>query len=465
MMASLTVTHDTSAGRAAALLAAIYGQYVPELTVTKGDKLEFETSSSSQPSTTLVDTANALLQAAGKTNDALGGASEDVQAQVLDYLKLVDANRFDGEKGVEAADAELTTKTFLVGETVSAADLSLFAALHPTVASATHTQHLSHPSLSRHFDHIQNLRLVTPHLSSVFASTPEPVKIDVKNVPVVEIKQQVKVKNASAAGAAATAAEAPKEAGHKEKAEKAQVVEEVKKEVETVAPIEGTAAATAKPKKEKAEKAKKPAAPAPTAEAPAPWMLDLRVGKIVEVAVHPDADSLYVEKIDVGEDEPRTVVSGLVKYMSLEQMQGATLITVCNLKPANMRGVKSFAMVLCVSHRMLSISTSPPKLNCVMQLFFYQATATEGKEAGIEFLSPPEGSVPGDRVYFEGFEDQQALDILNPKKKIFETVQPGFTTLHDRVGAWVDKESGKAYKIVTKRGECRTKSLVGASLS
>lgn len=29
-------------------------------------------------------------------------------------------------------------------------------------------------------------------------------------------------------------------------------------------------------------------------------------------------------------------------------VQGATLITVCNLKPASMRGVKSFAMVLCV---------------------------------------------------------------------------------------------------------------------
>lgn len=31
--------------------------------------------------------------------------------------------------------------------------------------------------------------------------------------------------------------------------------------------------------------------------------------------------SLYVEKIDVGEAEPRTIVSGLVKYVPLEQMQ------------------------------------------------------------------------------------------------------------------------------------------------
>jgi len=42
--------------------------------------------------------------------------------------------------------------------------------------------------------------------------------------------------------------------------------------------------------------------------------LDFRIGKIVEVDRHPDADSLYVEKIDVGEATLRTVVSGLVSF-------------------------------------------------------------------------------------------------------------------------------------------------------
>lgn len=31
-----------------------------------------------------------------------------------------------------------------------------------------------------------------------------------------------------------------------------------------------------------------------------PQRLDIRIGKIVEVTKHPDADALYVEKIDVG---------------------------------------------------------------------------------------------------------------------------------------------------------------------
>ena len=49
--------------------------------------------------------------------------------------------------------------------------------------------------------------------------------------------------------------------------------------------------------------------------------LDIRVGKIIKAQKHPDADSLYVEEIDVGEAQPRIVVSGLVKYIPLEEMQ------------------------------------------------------------------------------------------------------------------------------------------------
>lgn len=39
-----------------------------------------------------------------------------------------------------------------------------------------------------------------------------------------------------------------------------------------------------------------------------PHRLDIRIGRIVEVEMHPDADTLYVEKIDLGESEPRTVI-------------------------------------------------------------------------------------------------------------------------------------------------------------
>ncbi len=46
----------------------------------------------------------------------------------------------------------------------------------------------------------------------------------------------------------------------------------------------------------------------------------MRIGHIVNVKKHPDADSLYVEEVDVGEERNRTIVSGLVKHVPLEQV-------------------------------------------------------------------------------------------------------------------------------------------------
>lgn len=115
------------------------------------------------------------------------------------------------------------------------------------------------------------------------------------------------------------------------------------------APAAAAAADQKTQKKEKKEKA--PKVPKPAAEpaaAPNPSMIDLRVGHILAVEKHPDADSLYIETIDVGEAEPRTVISGLVNYLTPEQVLGARVVVVANMKPVAMRGVKSYAMLLCV---------------------------------------------------------------------------------------------------------------------
>ena len=68
----------------------------------------------------------------------------------------------------------------------------------------------------------------------------------------------------------------------------------------------------AKPKKEP----QKPAAEGPIDVS----RLDMRVGCIVNVKKHPDADSLYVEDVDLGEGRIRTVISGLVKHIPLEEV-------------------------------------------------------------------------------------------------------------------------------------------------
>ncbi|CAH0683055.1 unnamed protein product [Spodoptera exigua] len=134
--------------------------------------------------------------------------------------------------------------------------------------------------------------------------------------------------------------------------------------------------------------------------------LDFRIGKIIDVNKHPDADSLYVEKIDCGEEKPRTVVSGLVNHVPLEEMRDRIVMILANLKPVKMRGVTSEAMVMCAS--------SPDK---------------------VEILIPPQGAAPGDLVECEGY-PREPEAILNPKKKIFETCAPDLLTNDDKVACY-----------------------------
>lgn len=87
----------------------------------------------------------------------------------------------------------------------------------------------------------------------------------------------------------------------------------------------------------------------PVVEEIVPSRLDIRIGKIVEVSKHPDADALYVEKIDIGEPTTRTIVSGLVNFIPIDEMKDRMVVVLCNLKPAKMRGIESQGMVLCAS--------------------------------------------------------------------------------------------------------------------
>ncbi len=73
--------------------------------------------------------------------------------------------------------------------------------------------------------------------------------------------------------------------------------------------------------------------------------MDLRVGTIVKAEHHPDADKLYVLKIDLG-DEERTVVAGIRKAYTVKELIGKRVVVFANLEPAILRGIKSEGMVL-----------------------------------------------------------------------------------------------------------------------
>ncbi|KAL6414525.1 putative tRNA-binding protein [Ilyonectria robusta] len=176
--------------------------------------------------------------------------------------------------------------------------------------------------------------------------------------------------------------------------------------------------------------------------------LDVKDGDKVKV----DQDSVLYASEDYTEYEGqicRTVCSGLNGLIPLEEMQGRKVIVVCNLKPVKMRGIKSCAMVLAAS--------PVPK------------EGEDDHKGPVELVAPPADAKAGERVFFEGF-DGKPEGVLNPKKKIWETFQPGFTTtdaLEVAFDASVVEQLGKTgiSKLVTESGGvCTVPSLAGAQV-
>lgn len=106
---------------------------------------------------------------------------------------------------------------------------------------------------------------------------------------------------------------------------------------------------------------------------------------------HPNADRLFVEKVDIGREDPITVVSGLVGHLTLPELQDRLALFVVNLKPAVMFKIKSQGMIL-VSKK------------------------SEGEVCVLEPVQVPEGSQPGQRLLLEDCEEEEADGQLNPKE-------------------------------------------------
>lgn len=74
--------------------------------------------------------------------------------------------------------------------------------------------------------------------------------------------------------------------------------------------------------------------------------VSLRVGHILTAEKVEKADKLLKFSVQVG-DEVRTIVSGIAKYYTPEEMVGKQVVVVANLKPAKLRGIESQGMLLC----------------------------------------------------------------------------------------------------------------------
>ena len=73
--------------------------------------------------------------------------------------------------------------------------------------------------------------------------------------------------------------------------------------------------------------------------------MEMKVGEVVSVADHPNADKLIVMQVKIG-DEQRQIVAGLKQWYAPEDLQGKKIVVVTNLEPAVLRGEKSEGMLL-----------------------------------------------------------------------------------------------------------------------
>ncbi|MBQ9539251.1 MAG: phenylalanine--tRNA ligase subunit beta [Treponema sp.] len=78
--------------------------------------------------------------------------------------------------------------------------------------------------------------------------------------------------------------------------------------------------------------------------------IDLRVAKIVKVDRNPQGEKLYIEHLDDGSGTERIIQSGLVPYLTEEELLGQHIILVSNLAPRKMRGVESHGMLLAADY-------------------------------------------------------------------------------------------------------------------
>jgi len=155
----------------------------------------------------------------------------------------------------------------------------------------------------------------------------------------------------------------------------------------------------------------------------------LVVGKILTAKKHPEAEFLYVEDIDVGGAKPLQVVSGLAKYIPLEEMAGRLVVVVKNMKSTKLRKVQSEGMVIAANNEDFTV---------------------------VELVTPPAGSVPGERVKFAGYSDDNTLDQLN--NNVISKVKEHLKTDSDCVAIY------KGVPFTTSAGVCKVKTLKDAQL-
>lgn len=176
-----------------------------------------------------------------------------------------------------------------------------------------------------------------------------------------------------------------------------------------------------KEKKQKKKKKKKSPPPAPAGDIDVS-KLDIRVGVINKAWEHEEADKLYCEEIDIGEEGgPRQIASGLRAHYAAGDLEGRRVCVLANLKARKLVGFKSHGMVLC-------------------------ASTDDGSK--VVFVDPPEDAAIGERVIADGYDGEPATENQVIKKKMLDAIFPDLKTDGDGIAAY------KGVPLTAGSGKC-----------
>lgn len=159
--------------------------------------------------------------------------------------------------------------------------------------------------------------------------------------------------------------------------------------------------------------------------------LDLRVGRIIEVEKSTYADSFYLMKVDIG-DEIRPIVAEWGKYIPIDQLLNQTVVVLCNIKPAQLRGHTTYGMILCA-----------------------ESASGDVKE----LLLPPSKAEPGEFIYCENYE-RAPVPILRKKMRLFDPLASDLQ-INGRLVACYQS----SFLFVSDKGNIVVKTLKNANIS
>ena len=432
----MSLTTDTSSISLAALLVALVsGASESSLKVQTGSPVTFDGANG-------VDTLAAIANKFG--HKELTGASPTETKQVTEWLATVTEAIKSSPSGVpdkafvDKLNAHFLNHSFLAPSSFqpTIVDYLTWAAVRESLASVDVATHSSVLRWARYIAaSIPRNAATAAWVKVPLASNELPpalqsriVELDLAAAALADSKLRSAVPVAAATSAAKptnVTAAAPAAAA------------EGKKKEEKAAPAAAAAGGDKKADKkaEKADKkAAKPAAAAASAAAggdvPQVYRVDFRVGRILSVENHPTEARLFVEQIDVGEEKPRTVVSGLAEYYKADELAHKLVVVIVNLKAGDIKGVVSNGRVMV-------------------------ATGADGKK---EIVNPPEGAKVGERITFASVPQDKVPDAEVAAKRFHEILK-GLHTNANKIAQYQDGDFN------TSAGPCTVPTIADGTVA